>query len=274
MQFQGLLSHYNAVGYQNIPVAKFGVQSLTFKSLTETEANMTLGDIKTNSKSDGAGTYVSGWNPDGDRLCFIDANAKMGDLYYYVPQWWVDEAGWEGYEVGWYIDGDTDFICQNSVKVGFGNGVIIKASSATESMNPALLVDGQVKTEGKDIPVAKFSAVGACRPSRVYLGDISTNSESDGAGTYTNGWNPDGDRLCFIDSTAKMGDLYYYVPQWWVDEAGWEGYDVGWYIDGDTDFICQNEIGYAEAGSGFIIKASSAKDGKEPVITIGSALAK
>ena len=88
---------------------------------------MTIGEIKTNSKSDGVGNYVSGWNPDDDYIYFVDQTGKMSTPYYNVPDWQAKETeDWEGYEAGWYLLGDEDYVCRNSSQLcAFGDGFVI-----------------------------------------------------------------------------------------------------------------------------------------------------
>ena len=150
---------------------------------------MTIGEIKTNSKSDGAGNYVSGWNPDDDYIYFVDQTGKMSTPYYNVPDWQAKETeDWEGYEAGWYLLGDEDYVCRNSSQLcAFGDGFVVKASSAASGKNPALVLSGQVKNTGKDIPVTKFILTGNTSPVAISLGKITTNSESDGNGVWTTG---------------------------------------------------------------------------------------
>ena len=70
-----------------------------------------------------------------------------------------------------------------------------------------------------------------------------------------------------------MSTPFYNVPKWQAEETeDWEGYESGWYLLGDDDYECQNDKVSIEPGTGFIIKASSANNGKEPAITIPTAL--
>ena len=238
---------------------------------------MTIGAITTNSKSDGKGNWADGWNPNSDGFYFVDQTGKMSTSYYNVPVWQIEEdENWEGCESGWYITGDDDYICQNDIaQLPLGEGFVIKSSSAAEGKNPTIIFNGQVKKEPKDVPVTKFIMCGNCSPKPIKLGAITTNSESDGKANWTNGWNPSSDGLYFVDETGKMSASYYNVPVWQIEEdENWEGCESGWYITGDDDYICQNNLITIDPGTGFVIKSSSYAEGKEPTIIIPSALEK
>ena len=231
---------------------------------------MTLGDIKTNSRSNGDGVYVDGWNDALDLLFLVDKTGKMSTGYQYIAQWEVDEGEWGGYDSGWYFLGGED--CQNSTPLPFGCSFVVKASSQDDGKNPALVFSGEVKGTQKDIPVDNFFLLGNCSPRPIKLGDVKTNSESNGDGVYVRGWNDALDLLFLVDNTGKMSTGYQYIAQWEVDEGEWGGYDSGWYFLGGEE--CQNENVTLYPGDGFIVKCSSYAEGKEPVVIIPSAVAK
>ena len=261
----------NVVGYQGIPVFKFGIQGATFTDLGASEANMTLGCLKTNSKGNSEEGWTDGWDPNNDFLYFIDTGSKFSDAYQNVPEWMTQEGGdWEGYEPGWYVFGEEEL--KNDLPLPFGQGIAVKASSQAKGKNPQLMVAGQVKADQKDIPVYKFTLVPNCLPRVVTLGEIKTNSEGNSEDGWTNGWDPNNDFLYFIDSGSKFSDAYQNVPKWMTEEGGdWEGYDPGWYIFGEEEL--KNELPI-NPGDGVAVKASSQAKGKEPTIIFPSALAK
>ena len=258
----------NVVGYQEKGIDAFSLAGATFTKVDGGE-NITFADyaVNCNEKEESA----KGWIALGDVFNTYSAIGSFTGSYYYCPQWMADALAEElGYPVakGWYNVNDEEFLsCASATKVGFGEGIVAKASGD----GAAITFSGSVKKDPTVTDIAAFTIVGNSSPVEIKLGQIVVNcNEKEETST---GWIALGDVINTYTAEGSFDKSYYYCPQWMADALAEElGYPVakGWYDVNDEGFLdCCNEKVAFGAGSGFIAKSS----GSGATLTIKSALA-
>ena len=272
MQTRHVSTAPTVVGYQNKAVAKFSPIASTFTPVQGEEV-WTYADYKVNCNETSL-TAKNGWKANTDTLnTYKEDSGSFDKAYVYIPEVMAAQLAKalkrDDIVKGWYLKGDTTYVCQNDKQIDFGLGFIAKGSYA----DAAATFSGAVKSAPTVSDIAKFTVAGNVSAVDRWIGEIIVNCNETSL-TAKNGWKANTDTLnTYKSDSGSFDKAYVYIPEVMAAQLAkaLKRDDIvkGWYLKGDTTYVCQNEVRKFVAGEGFVAKGSYA----DATLTVKSALA-